>query len=241
MYDLRIETIDIPKGMSMGKFIKDVYLNTDPETSKDVIYRVSYKIAVKYLNTLTNMVSLEEGIGAMNEAFMKTYNNYNPYNEAASFINYYKKAIRDQVILDYMGRYRNHDHLREAFNNFNNSLQYLDEPVEGKDGEAGIKMDIIGDKHTIEEEIMYKFLLKRIYEITDEMFDGGNNGPKKQWYKKLFLIYINGHIQGYKISYQELTDLYGWEYGLEMSAIRSRLTKYKRKLKSRLIEEGYIC
>lgn len=241
MYDLRIETIDIPKGMTLSEFIKIVYLNTDPETSKDMIYRVTYKIAIKYLNSFKNIVSLEEGIGAMNEAFIKTYNNYNPDNETVSFINYYKMAIKDQVLLDYLGKYRNEKHLREAFANFKNSLQYLDEPVEGKDGEAGTKMDIIGGDYSIEDDIMYSLLLKRVYEIIDEMFDGGNNGPKKAWYKKVFLIYFNGHVQGYRMTYQQLHDLYGWEHGISMQSMRKRINNYKVRLKNRLIEEGYIC
>lgn len=241
MYDLRIETIDIPKGMTLSEFIKVVYLNTDPETSKDMIYRATYKIALKYLNTFKNIVSLEEGIGPMNEAFIKTYNNYNPDNETVSFINYYRMAIKDHVLLDYLGKYRNHNHLREAFNNFKNSLLYLDEPIEGKDGEAGTKMDIIGGDYTIEDELMYRLLLRRVYEITDEMFDGGNHGPKKAWYKKVFLIYINSHIQGYYMTYQQVHDLYGWEHGISMDSMRKRINNYKVRLKNRLIEEGYIC
>ena len=239
MADLyKVNMLKAPKGVKINDYIKQIYreANTEDEVeqAKDKIFRLTYKFGLDQLKRMHDQVSLEEGIGSMSLAFMATFNNFDPSVEDASFINYYKMAIRSQVICDQLGKYRSTEESKEIFNKVKHTTWSLDEPTKGKDGESGTKGDIIPSSFDIDEEVYYNILVGRILEIVEENLakDHKRKDPKLNL---VFMDYINGHIYGGNNKREYLAE----KYGLSESQVKGFIFKQRKKLRLRLIEEGY--
>ena len=239
MADLyKVNMLKVPKGIKINDYIKQIYreANTEDEIeqAKDKIFRLTYKFGLDQLKLMRDRAPLEEGIGSMSIAFMKTFNNFDPEAEGASFINYYKMAIHSQVICDQLGKYRNTEEAKEAFNKAKGTMWSLDEPTEGKDGDSGTRGDVIPSGFDIDEEVYYNILVKRILEIIEENLakEDKRKDPKLNL---VFMDYINGHIYGGNNKREYLAE----KYGFREDQVRGFIYRQRKKLKLRLIEEGY--
>lgn len=239
MADLyKVNILKAPKGIKINDYIKEIYreANTEDEIeqAKDKIFRLTYKFGLDQLKLMHDRVTLEEGIGSMSLAFMKTFNNFDPSVEGASFINYYKMAIHSQVICDQLGKYRGSEESKEIFNKVENTMWSLDEPTEGKDGNSGTRGDIMPSGFDINEEVYYNILIKRILEIVEEHLakDDKRKDPKLNL---VFMDYINGHIYGGNNKREYLAE----KYGISESQVKGFIYRQRKKLRLRLIEEGY--
>ena len=239
MADLyKVNMLKAPKGVKINDYIKKIYreANTEDEIeqAKDKIFRLTYKFGLDQLKLMHDRVSLEEGIGSMSLAFMKTFNNFDPSTEGASFINYYKMAIHSQVLCDQLGKYRNTEEAKEIFNKVKGTMWSLDEQTEGKDGDSRTRGDIMPSSFDIDEEVYYNILVKRILEIVEEHLtkEDKRKDPKLNL---AFMDYINGHIYGGNNKVEYLAEKYGFN---EMQ-VRGFIYRQRKKLKRRLIEEGY--
>lgn len=239
MADLyKVNMLKAPKGVKINDYIKQIYreANTEDEIeqAKDKIFRLTYKFGLDQLKLMHDRVSLEEGIGSMSLAFMKTFNNFDPSTEGASFINYYKMAIHSQVLCDQLGKYRNTEEAKEIFNKVKGTMWSLDEQTEGKDGDSRTRGDIMPSSFDIDEEVYYNILVKRILEIVEEHLtkEDKRKDPKLNL---AFMDYINGHIYGGNNKVEYLAEKYGFN---EMQ-VRGFIYRQRKKLKRRLIEEGY--
>lgn len=239
MADLyKVNILKTPKGVKINDYIKQIYreANTEDEIeqAKDKIFRLTYKFGLDQLKLMHDRVSLEEGIGSMSVAFMKTFNNFDPSVEGASFINYYKMAIHSQVLCDQLGKYRNTEEAKEIFNKVKGTMWSLDEPTEGKDGDFRTRGDIMPSSFNIDEEVYYNILIKRILEIVEENLAKVDK-RKDPKLNLVFMDYINGHIYGGNNKVEHLAEKYGFN---EMQA-RGFIYRQRKKLRLRLIEEGY--
>jgi hypothetical protein len=239
MADLyKVNILKAPKGTKINDYIKQLYrdANTDNELeeAKDKIFRLTYKFGLDQLKLMHDRVTLEEGIGSMSVAFMKTFNNFDPEAEGASFINYYKRAIHSQVICDQLGKYRNTEEAKEIFNKVKGTMWSLDEPTEGKDGDSGTRGDIMPSGFNIDEEVYYNILVKRILEIVEENLAKVDK-RKDPKLNLVFMDYINGHIYGGNNKREYLSE----KYGLTEMQVKGFVYRQRKKLRLKLIEEGY--
>ena len=234
----KVNMLKAPKDVKINDYIKQIYreANTEDEIeqAKDKIFRLTYKFGLDQLKLMHDRVSLEEGIGSMSVAFMKTYNNFDPSVEGGSFINYYKMAIHSQVICDQLGKYRNTEEAKEIFNKVKGTMWSLDEPTEGKDGDSGTRGDIMPSRFDIDEEVYYNILVNRILEIVEENLakEDKRKDPKLNL---VFMDYINGHIYGGNNKLEYLSE----KYGLTEMQVKGFIYRQRKKLRLRLIEEGY--
>ena len=239
MADLyKVNILKAPKGVKINDYIKQIYREAytedEIEQAKDKIFRLTYKFGLDQLKLMHDRVSLEEGIGSMSVAFIKTFNNFDPSVEGASFINYYKMAIHSQVLCDQLGKYRNTEEAKEIFNKVKGTMWSLDEPTEGKDGDFRTRGDIMPSNFNIDEEVYYSILIKRILEIVEENL-AKKDKRKDPKLNLVFMDYINGHIYGGNNKVEYLAEKYGFN---EMQ-IRGFIYRQRKKLRLRLIEEGY--
>lgn len=234
----KVNMLKAPKGVKINDYIKQIYreANTEDEIeqAKDKIFRITYKFGLDQLKLMHDKVSLEEGIGSMSVAFMKTFNNFDPSVEGASFINYYKIAIQSQVIADQLGRYKNSEEAKEIFNKVKGTMWSLDEPTKGKDDDSGTRGDIMPSRFNIDEEVYYNILVERILELVEEILakEDKRKDPKLNL---VFMDYINGHIYGGNNKLEYLAE----KYGLTEMRIKGFIYRQRKKLRLRLIEEGY--
>lgn len=239
MADLyKVSMLKAPKGIKINDYIKQIYMeaNTEDEVeqAKDKIFRLTYKFGLDQLKLMHDRVSLEEGIGSMSLAFMKTFNNFDPSVEGASFINYYKRAIHSQVLRDQLGKYRNTEEAKKIFNKVKGTMWSLDEPTEGKDDDFRTRGDIMPSSFDIHEEVYYNILTERILEIAGEIL-AKNDKRKDPKLNLVFMDYIKGHIYGGNNKLQYLSE----KYELNEAQVRGFICRQRKKLKLRLIEEGY--
>jgi hypothetical protein len=165
---------------------------------------------------------------------MKTFNNFDPSAEGASFINYYRMAIHSQVICDQLGKYRSTEEAKEIFNKVKGTMWSLDEPTEGKDGDSGTRGDIMPSGFNIDEEVYYNILVKRILEIVEENLAKVDK-RKDPKLNLVFMDYINGHIYGGNNKREYLSE----KYGLTEMQVKGFVYRQRKKLRLKLIEEGY--
>ena len=239
MADLyKVNMLKAPKGIKINDYIKQIYMeaNTEDEIeqAKDKIFRLTYKFGLDQLKLMHDRVSLEEGIGSMSLAFMKTFNNFDPSVEGASFINYYKMAIHSQVLRDQLGKYRSTEEAKKIFNKVKGTMWSLDEPTEGKDDDFRTRGDIMSSSFDIHEEVYYNILTERILEIAGEIL-AKNDKRKDPKLNLVFMDYIKGHIYGGNNKLQYLSE----KYELNEVQVRGFICRQRKKLKLRLIEEGY--
>ena len=239
MADLyKVSMLKAPKGIKINDYIKQIYMeaNTEDEVqqAKDKIFRLTYKFGLDQLKLMHDRVSLEEGIGSMSLAFMKTFNNFDPSVEGASFINYYKMAIHSQVLRDQLGKYRSTEEAKKIFNKVKGTMWSLDEPTEGKDDDFRTRGDIMPSSFDIHEEVYYNILTERILEIAGEIL-AKNDKRKDPKLNLVFMDYIKGHIYGGNNKLQYLSE----KYELNEVQVRGFICRQRKKLKLRLIEEGY--
>ena len=230
----KIELLKAPKGIKLNDHIKSIYLNDEPELAKDKIFRLTYKFGLDQVKLMADQVSLEEGIGSMSEAFMKTFNNFVPTGNNVSFINYYKKAIHSQIICDQLGKYRYSEELINIFNEVKCAMRSLDEPTKSKDDDTRTRGDIIPSSFDIHEEVYYSMLVKRIFDIADEHLSRQDK-RKDPKLNNVFIDYLNGHVYGGNTSYEYLAE----KYSLTEGQVRVFICRQRKKLKLKLIEEGY--
>ena len=115
MYELKL--MMVPKGYKINDYIKELYTNAktaeEIDDCKDKIFRLTYKFGLDELKRNQHMTTIEDGLGDMSLAFLKTFNNFDPTKEEASFLNYYKLAIRTEIMNTKFRKYRNRKEDRE--------------------------------------------------------------------------------------------------------------------------------
>ena len=182
MYDL--ELIMTPKGYKINDYINELYANAktaeEIDECKDKIFRLTYKFGLDEVKRNQHMTTIEDGLGDMSLAFIKTFNNYDPTKEGSSFLNYYKLALKTQIMNTRFRNYRNRQENRELCYRMESSIGYLDEPTEGKDGkEAGTKGGLISSKHDMIDEVITNDMKNRLMDIAMKVVKDNITYPKR--------------------------------------------------------------
>jgi DNA-directed RNA polymerase specialized sigma subunit len=187
MYKLNL--IKTPHGKTLNGCIMDLYLNAPEEEAKDKIFRMTYYIAMGELQKYKHLIPVEEAVGELSVAFMKTFNNFDPTKEGASFLNYYKLTIRSEILIAKFGKYRNSEEGRELLMRMNESIDSLDEPEENKDGrEVKTKGEVIPSGLNVEQAVLNKDLRNRVRAIGNAAFDSAKRRTEE--YRPIFLKYL---------------------------------------------------
>ena len=182
MYNL--EFVKLPKGYKMNDYIKELCINAktkeEIDDCKDKIFRLTYKFGLDEVKRHRHMTTIDDGLGSMSIAFLKTFNHYDPTKEGASFLNYYRLAIKTEIMNDKFRKYRNRTENRELCYRMEASIGYLDEPTEGKDGkEAGTKGGLISSKHDMIDEIITNDMKNRLMAIAMKVVKDNITYPKR--------------------------------------------------------------
>ena len=160
MYD--VEYYEIPQGYKYNDFINklviDIRAGVNVEENKDILFRITYPLAVKELKKYSAIDTYAEMLPDVSIAFMKTLKNYDPYKERSSFMNYYKLAMRSEILLTrYQNRNTEDKRLRTLYDD---SVASLDMRFGNKKGQdVGTVADIVADSNAdITKDIMYNDL-----------------------------------------------------------------------------------
>lgn len=230
----------IPKGCSYSEYAKDLVRDIkngkNIEDAKDKLFRMSYPIVAPELKKFASMGDPEDFTGDMSIAFMNTIKNFDPDKEGASFINYYKRAIKNEIINSYFGKYKNKKEWMDEYNYHKQGIRSLHEPLFDKnDKETGFLGDIIVDESIdFDENINYISLTNSIYKGIDEIFK--KNKKLKNRGKDMFTYYIDNCVKKGEITQLEV----GAKFNASRGNVSNIMALYKPKLKEILQREGYI-
>lgn len=237
MYD--VEYYEIPKEYKYNDFINklviDIRAGVNVEENKDILFRITYPLAVKELKKYSAIDTYAEMLPDVSIAFMKTLKNYDPYKERASFMNYYKLAMRSEILLTrYQNRNTEDKRLRTLYDD---SVASLDMRFGNKKGEdVGTVADVVADSNAdVTKDIMYNDLVETIYYAMDMIKVGACDPEMFERDKAIFMRYLEFCINGEKITHRELSE----EFGVSHTYIRNRIEDYKGRLEAILQREGW--
>lgn len=239
MYELKL--IRVPKGYKINDYIKELYTNAktaeEIDDCKDKIFRLTYKFGLDELKRNQHMTTIEDGLGDMSLAFLKTFKNFDPTKEGSSFLNYYKLAIKTEIINTKFRKYRNSAEGRELCYTMESATGYLDEPVEGKDGlDAGTKGDLISSKYDMFDEMVVNEWKDKLMNIALKVVKDNITYPKRlESHQKVISCWVDnlmGEEQSDAVYIGKLTDT-------EPHTARRIIHKYEEEIK-RLWNEEYL-
>ena len=232
MYN-NVDILKTPKGVKMNDYIKTIYLNEEPETAKDKIFRLTYLLAKKEFRKYSNLTTSEYFMADMSIAFMKTYNKFDPSKEEGSFMNYYALAIRTEVLLSAFGRYKNTPEGRQFWLDAQNNTTSLNNLVEDKEGKRNEIGDTLEDDYNLEQDVETRQLKTILFDIIDRTINISNIGKK---HSDIFKTYIGSKIDGIEIT----TDEIGAMYGVTGNNVRKIIKTKKHLIQERWIKETQI-
>lgn len=235
MYKLKKHVL--PEGETYSKFIRETYINAktpeEIEEAKELIFRLTYPWALNQLKKMSNMGTPEEFVGAMSVAFMKTFNSYDPHRECSSFLQYYRLAIRCEVINEYYGRYRGNDKDKALLHTAKNLTTSLDEPVFNKDTkETGTKADLLVEEEinftaSLEEEDTIEYIKKLAKEAV-------MSKRHKKVSEDVYMIYIDLLVRGKFETYTQVAKI----AGKSLCNVRRIIVEHNEILANMIKERG---
>lgn len=234
-YDLN--KYQIPKDYTYKSYINEAVSNirkgNNADYYKDTLFRLTYPVAVSELNKYANIDEVTELLPIMSIAFMKTVEKFDCKKQNSSFMNYYKRTMRNDVILAYDKHRETNEKTREEIKKRIKTMTSLDKFVSiGHDDETPLYELIEDDKALIDEKISCEELVDVIFETIDTMFS-----ESQQKKKDIFVSYINACIAGEKMSQKKAAK----EFGVTVSYVSKVVVKYKKVLKDKLKRRGYVC
>ena len=148
-------------------------------------------------------------------------------------MNYYKRTMRNDVILAYDKHRETNEKTREEIKKRMKTMTSLDKLVGiGNDDETPLYELIEDGKALIDEKLSCEELVDVIFEDIDAMF------PEAQQKKKdIFVSYINACIAGEKWNRK----IAAKETGVSISYVSRVVANYKEVLKDKLKRRGYAC
>lgn len=233
----------ITNGNTISQEIKRLMNNIrqgiDVERSKDDLFKLTYPMALTELKRYTNMGPLDELIGYMSIAFMKTVKYYNSDIDTVSFMNYYKRAMHSEVIMGMNGRYRSNPKIKRDFEANLRSLEYEMSIENGKDDISFHEMvaDENWDRY-FDKKIDYEGTVDDIYRCMNKALYEKRIGRRatRSKAKNAFEKWINGMIN----EEDELTQVeIANELGIGRSAVNNSIVKYLPRLIKELKNMGY--
>ena len=234
-YDLN--KYQIPKDYTYKSYINEAVSNirkgNNADYYKDTLFRLTYPVAVSELNKYANIDEVTELLPIMSIAFMKTVEKFDCKKQNSSFMNYYKRTMRNDVILAYDKHRETNEKTREEIKKRKKTMASLDKFVSiGNDDETPLYELIEDDKALIDEKLSCEELVDVIFEDVDAMF------PESQQKKKdIFVGYVNACIADEKYDRKEAAK----EFGVSISYISRVVANYKEVLKDKLKRRGYAC
>lgn len=237
MYD--VEYYEIPKEYKYNDFINklviDIRAGVNVEENKDILFRITYPLAVKELKKYSAIDTYAEMLPDVSIAFMKTLKNYDPYKERSSFMNYYKLAMRSEILLTrYQNRNTEDKRLRTLYDD---SVASLDMRFGNKKGEdVGTVADMVADSNAdITKDIMYNDLVETIYYAMDMIKVGMDDRERYYRDRAIFMRHVEACMNEEKITLREIAE----EFDVSYTYARRMVEDYKGRLKAVLQKEGY--
>ena len=238
MYDVTM--FDIPREYKYNEFVNklvnDINAGVNVDESKDILFRVTYPIAIKELKKYGALDTFDELLPDMSVAFMKTLKNFDTTKEKTSFINYYKLAMRSEILL---ARYK---HRSDPKNKrlrtlYDDSVASLDMQFGNKKGEdVGTVAEIVADPNAeVTKDIMYNDLVETIYRAMDMIRVGADDPERFERDKGIFMRHLEACMNEEKITLREIAE----EFGVTYTYCRRMIEDYKVRLKAILQKEGY--
>lgn len=234
-YDLN--KYQIPKEYTYNGYINEAVNNirkgNNADYYKDTLFRLTYPVAVSELNKYANIDEITELLPIMSIAFMKTVEKFDCKKQNSSFMNYYKRTMRNDVILAYDKHRETNEKTREEIKKRKKTMASLDHLVNiSTDDEVPLYELIEDDKARIDEKVSYEELVNVIFEVIDTMF------PEAQQKKKdIFTSYVNACVADEKYDRKEAAK----EFGVSISYISRVVANYKEVLKDKLKRREYAC
>lgn len=237
MYD--VEYYEIPQGYKYNDFINELVINiragVNVDENKDILFRLTYPIVVKELKKYSSIDTYEEMLSDVSIAFMKTLKNYNPYKERASFMNYYKLAMRSEILLTrYKNRGTEDKRLRTLYDD---SVASLDMRFGNKEGEdVGTVADVVADPNAeVTKDILYNDLVETIYSAMDRIKVGMDDRERYDRDRAIFMRHVEACMNEEKITLSEIAE----EFGVNYTYARRMIEDYKGRLEAILQKEGW--
>lgn len=238
MYDLK--AYKIPDGIRYSDFTKELVRNInagkDVEQSKDILFRVTYALVIPELKKYSYIGTPDDLISDMSVAFMTTLKYFDPDKPGASFVNYYKRAIKTEILNGYYGKFKNKKEWMEGYSYFLNGTRSINEPLYDKnDTETGSLADtIVDDKFDIEDELDGIALEQVIRNAIEEIFTSSKKLKNRG--KDMFAYYINNHLEGNPVTQVDV----GKHFNASRGNVSNVMAVYKPKLVEILQREGYL-
>lgn len=222
------------------RLMDNIRQGIDVERSKNDLFKLTYPMALTALKRYTNLNSIEEMIGDLSVAFMKTVKYYNPEASTVSFMNYYKRAIHSEVI---QSRYGVHRYNKELVHYYEGTMEYLDRPIKNKELiEDGIYSDLIEDDYWdryfddyVNDEGFIDDLRRAVNNALYKKKKGVAIRDSKSKVKQAFEIYIDNLINDKHVTQTEI----GIQLGMGKSNVNNAIAKYMSRLKDELKNMGY--
>lgn len=198
----------VPEGREFNEFIREcvrhINAGENVEYNKDIVFRLTYHIALDHLKRYTNFDDVEEMLPIMSIAFMKTLKGYDETKPNASFLNYYKITIGREIIQTYNRHRNSSEEFQEYVQKCEKTKVYLDEPLEVDTERITVGHTIADLNVNIEEELLFEDLKKETLRIIPKLFP--NPSQKKQ--EKIFEYCIGLDMEDVKYKLLDVADLF---------------------------------
>lgn len=198
----------VPEGREFNEFIREcvrhINAGENVEYNKDIVFRLTYHIALDHLKRYTNFDDVEELLPIMSIAFMKTLNGYDETKPNASFMNYYKITIGREIIQTYNRHRNSSEEFQEYVQKCEKTKVYLDEPLEVDTERITVGHTIADPNVNIEEELLFEDLKKETLRIIPKLFP--NPSQKKQ--EKIFEYCIGLDMEDVKYKLLDVAELF---------------------------------
>lgn len=226
----------VPEGREFNEFIREcvrhINAGENVEYNKDIVFRLTYHIALDHLKRYNNFDNVEELLPIMSIAFMKTLKGYDETKPNASFMNYYKITIGREIIQTYNRHRNSSEEFQEYVQKCEKTKVYLDEPLDVDAERITVGHTIADPNANVEEELLFEDLKKETLRIIPKLFP--NPSQKKQ--EKIFEYCIGLDMEDVKYKLLDVAEL----FDTTNQYVSRILSKKKDELYDLMEKEGLI-
>lgn len=202
-----INCIDIPKEFgNIDEYHRFLLsgIDKDREECLDLLYRSSYKYMINQLGKYHEFDTVDNLMCYGNVSFMKAVEGYD-VGRNNSFLAFFNICLRNEIYNDYLCRYmvdgKRYSIIKKTISYDDGMLEFLDNGV------------------SIENDVIYKELLKGLYEYIERIEDN-------ELHRDVFRYYIRFKLSGRTIKYENMVE----KFGISKGYISKIINKMKDKI-----------
>lgn len=238
-----LKNVKVPEGYKYSEYCtylaNEIRENRNKDENMDILFRLTYPKAISDVARYMNLMPLEDLEGYLPLAFMKTVMNFDPTLSTVSFMGYYRKVLRGDIINGYYGKYKYTPEKRDLKRRVDGTTTSINTPVIDTDGtDCGTYEDLLEDCFDIDKELLNADFIDDIMTAIDKVFDRNRKGANASIVsrpKVMFTDYIMSIINDEKVSMASIAE----KHGVAKSTFSTVVYKYRGDFRRELYNLGY--